>query len=406
MKSHAQALVLLPLAGLWELGCSSTPLSVGREVAGDAGASGVADAAGASGVADARGSALVGASDASLPVSTVDAGCAVGLASANTSVGSGMEGITVTPADDLPPPAPGAGVQIATPDYDPNDPNASQMIVQPGQERYAFYFAVLPNTVPLKIGALQSWMNSSNTDLIIRRLDDGADAAAAPFPDGTVTTTAPMTGLGPLLFLTMTPQAVISLYMPQGVGFSVAAHNEIMVSMHFVNQGCKPLNPKVKLNLLFAQNVQYEAGLMVSFNVSINVPMGTAAGPGTQTVNGSCQAPAGSKVFLATTETYSHATSASIDDVSQGQATEIVHTGTATSYPSHQEPGSGGDWLHPGVSLWRAPAFLTVGAGDSFTYQCVYANAQSTPVTVGETLSNEICMGIVYYFPAGNASCQ
>jgi Copper type II ascorbate-dependent monooxygenase, C-terminal domain len=161
------------------------------------------------------------------------------------------------------------------------------------------------------------------------------------------------------------------------------------------------------VNLLYAKNVMYQAGTMVSFNTSIDVPAATSAGPGTQTVSGTCTAPTGAQFFTMSTHTHKHATAAWVDYIHDGQTTEIVHTGTETTYPADQEPGSGTDWEHPGVGLWTAPNFLTVQAGDSFTYHCAYSNTASTAVTVGETACcNEMCMAIGYYFPAGTASCD
>ena len=34
--------------------------------------------------------------------------------------------------------------------------------------------------------------------------------------------------------------------------------------------------PKIKINLLFAKNVMYQAATMISFNTTINVPAATA----------------------------------------------------------------------------------------------------------------------------------
>ena len=186
---------------------------------------------------------------------------------------------------------------------------------------------------------------------MVLRMGDGVGAATTSIPDGTVAASIDRSTPSYVLHTAMTPEAITSLVMPPTIGFSVAAHNEIVLSMHFVNQGCTPLTPKIKVNLLFAQNVQHEAALIISFNAGINVPEGTASGPSTQTVTGTCQAPVGSQIFLATTRTFSRATSASVSYVSKGQATEIVHTGAATSYAPEQEPGSGGDWLDRVVQL-------------------------------------------------------
>jgi hypothetical protein len=107
------------------------------------------------------------------------------------------------------------------------------------------------------------------------------------------------------------------------------------------------------------------------------------------------------------THTHKHAKAAAVNFVRNGVSQEIVHTGAAASYPSEQQRGTGLDWEHPGVALWKGPDFLTVNAGDTFTYSCSYENTASTAVTVGETAAtNEMCMAVGYYFPAGNVSCR
>jgi hypothetical protein len=90
--------------------------------------------------------------------------------------------------------------------------------------------------------------------------------------------------------------------------------------------------------------------------------------------------------------THKHATEADVNFISDGQTQNIVKTT---------------DWESPDVGLFYAPNFLTIKQGDSFTYSCSYSNTTSTAVTVGETAaSNEMCMAIGYYFPAGAASCD
>jgi hypothetical protein len=216
------------------------------------------------------------------------------------------------------------------------------------------------------------------------------------------------TGLGGAwLYASSTPGQVITENMPEGVGISIANGTQLVLNMHFINTTSQPLAAKLKLNLLDAKNVMYQAGSMISFNVQINVPAASASGPGTQTVNGTCNAPVGAKFFMMSTHTHKNATAAWVEFVHNGQTSEIVHTGPTSTYPADQEPMSGTDWEHPGVGWWSAPNYLTVGQGDSFNYHCSYKNTGSTAITVGETAAyNEMCMAVGYYFPAGAASCR
>lgn len=307
---------------------------------------------------------------------------------------------------DLPAPPAGTGIQIVTPDYDVNDANAKNLIVQPGQEIFLCYYVTLPNTAAIDVGGFQSWMSPGSSHHFIAYQEGGTGPfAGTPQTSGTITSCN--FGGGTWMYATSTPGEVVGMNMPKGVGLPFPAKTQVMLNMHFINPTNGILYPKVKLNILFATNVQQKAAVMVSFNTQINVPPATASGPGTQTVSGTCTAPAGAKFFTMSTHTHKHATAAMINFVSGGASKEIVHTGETQGYPADQQQGSGTDWEHPGVALWNEPDYLTVQQGDTFTYSCSYANTATTAVTVGETAaSNEMCMAIGYYFPAGTARCN
>jgi hypothetical protein len=299
-----------------------------------------------------------------------------------------VPGLTVGPpgATDLAAPASADGIQFATP--------AGAYTVSPGQEIFPNYCVTVPSTI--EVGGFQSWMSIGSSHHFI--LYKGGTAAAGA---------ACTLGAYNWIYATSTPGQVVTETLPDGVGLQIAQNTQLIINMHFINPGSTPTTPQVKINLLYAKNVMYQAGTMVSFNSSIAVPPAMGSTPGTQTVQGTCTAPTGAKFFTMSTHTHKHATAAWIDYVHAGTTTEIVHTGTATSYPADQEPGSGTDYEHPGVGWWTAPNFLTVQAGDTFTYHCSYSNTGTTTITVGETAaSNEMCMAVGYYFPAGTAYCN
>jgi len=265
--------------------------------------------------------------------------------------------------------------------------------VQPNQEIFPNFCVTIPKDI--QVGGFQSLMSEGSSHHFIL------------YKGGTGGGSACTLGANDWMYASSTPGQVITENWPANVGLSVPNGTQLILNMHFINPGTTVSYPKIKVNLLFAKNVMYQAGTMVSFNSQINIPGATAAGPGMQTVSGTCTAPAGAKFFTMSTHTHKHATAAWVEYVHGGTTTEIVHTGATSTYPADQEPGSGTDWEHPGVGLWTAPNFLTVSSGDSFKYHCSYTNTASTSVTVGETAaSNEMCMAIGYYFPAGSAFCQ
>ncbi|MGO9835064.1 MAG: hypothetical protein ACLP1X_12690 [Polyangiaceae bacterium] len=297
-------------------------------------------------------------------------------------------GITAGPtgATDLAAPPASVGMQFAT--------VAGAYQVAPGDEIFPNFCVTVPNNI--QVGGFQSWMSEGSSHHFI--LYKGGTAPA----DGSCTL-----GANDWMYASSTPGQVITENFPANVGLSITANTQLILNMHFINPTANTLTPQIKVNLLYAQDVKYQAGTMVSFNTSIDIPPETAAGPGTQTVSGTCTAPVGANFFTMSTHTHDHATAAWVDYVHDGTSTEIVHTGTETTYPADQEPGSGVDWQHPGVGLWTAPNFLTVQAGDSFTYHCSYTNTSTSAVTVGETACcNEMCMAVGYYYPAGSASCN
>jgi hypothetical protein len=268
-------------------------------------------------------------------------------------------------------PAATEGFQIVTP--------PGMFSVQPNQETFPNYCAVLPNTAEFDVGRMQSWMppGSSHELYVFEQQPGGACGGA---------------GAQNWIFAASIPGTIVELKMPDGVGVPVQPGTQIVLSMHFINTTTSVEYPQVKLNLFGMSNLQYTAGAMVSFNAGINIPSATSAGPGVQTVNGMCTAPAGANFFAIGTHTNGHATVADVDFYSGGTTMNIVHTT---------------DWQNPDVGVWLTPPFLPVGAGDHFAYSCAYANTGATAVRVGDTQAfNEVCMTVGYYFPAGSAACQ
>ncbi len=283
-------------------------------------------------------------------------------------------GTSCTPGGDLLAPAAADGFQIVTP--------PGTYAVEPAQEIFPQYCATLPNTAEFDVGTVQSWMTpGSSHELIVYQ-------GGTPAPGSTA---ACSLGTDKWLYEASIAGEIVELKMPNGVGYRLPAGTQIILTIHFINVGTSTEHPQVKVNLLGTRNLQYTAGSMVSFNTTIDVPAASPRGPGTQTVMGMCTVPAGTNFFAIGTHTGGIATAADVNLVSGGTSTNVVHTT---------------DWQNPDVGVWTAPPFLAVHAGDSFTYSCAYSNPGASPVTVGETSSNEQCMAIGYYFPEGTVTCN
>jgi Copper type II ascorbate-dependent monooxygenase, C-terminal domain len=382
-------------------GCSSEkPAGGGGELGsgnlGSASSSGGSSATGSSSGGQASSGGSGGSTSSGGTASASSSGGAsgddasTGSSSGTTSSGGGADGGLVmpshgcgqgtscTPGTDLAPPAAADGFQFVL--------QSGQVTIQPNTEEYYCYYKTIPGNASIEVGAFQSWMSTGASHHFITY-----EATSATNPDGTLEGNCPGVA-GKWVYATSVSGQIIELQMPQNVGLTMAAGTQLVLNMHFVNPNSTPISPVLKLNVLYAKNVQYQAATMVSFNASIDVPPATAAGPGTQTVSGTCTAPVGSKFFAITSHTHKHATVTKVNYVSGGVVENVVDTT---------------DWESPDVGLFYAPDFLTVKTGDTFTYSCSYSNTTSSPVLVGETAaSNEMCMAIGYYFPAGTASCD
>lgn len=283
------------------------------------------------------------------------------------------QGTYCQPGDDLAAPDASQGFQLVSP---------SSITVQPGAEGFYCFYKNVPATTEVDVGGFRSWMTKGSSHHFITYLTGGTGSAKQP--DGTLQQC--QFGAGQWVYATSQSGLVVGMDMPATVGLPLPVGSQLMMNMHFFNTGDSVTTPVVKLNVLYANGVQSKAAAMYSFNTQINVPPG-----GTQTVRGTCTAPAGSNFFLMSTHTHKWATAADVNFVSGGQSTNIVHTS---------------DYENPGTHVWQAPNFLTTKAGDTFTYSCAYQNNETFAITVGETASrNEMCMAIGYYFPAGNATC-
>jgi hypothetical protein len=287
----------------------------------------------------------------------------------NNGMGCG-QGTVCMPGDDLAPPDAADGFQIVSP---------STISITPGGEQFLCYYKTVPQAADA--GGFRSWMTKGASHHFIVFQGSGG-------VDGSLQSCA--FGSGAWIYATSKSGMLVGMDMPPQVGLPFAAGTSLVMNMHLVNTGTAIVNPVVKLNVLYAKDVKYKAAAAYSAlspNLKINVPAF-----GTQTVNGMCSVPAGSKFFLWTTHTHKYATNVDINYVSGGQTTNIVKTT---------------DWENPGTHTWGPTDFLTTKAGDTFPFACTYKNPNAFAVTFGETAaSNEMCMAIGYFFPAGAYSCN
>jgi hypothetical protein len=262
-------------------------------------------------------------------------------------------------------PDPSLGLQIVTPTFTLN----------PGDEVFKCFHTIVPKNSEIDVHRFVSQMTPGSHHFILYAESSDSEAAS-----NTLDNTGCLTGVGAQWVYA---SSSVDNYtpMPDGVAMPMIANQPLAFDMHYINTGTTSLPVHITLNLELATGTFQKAGALVSFNTSINIPPN-----GTQTVSGSCAAPAGAQFFIASTHTHKHATVATIDKAVNGQITqELVHTT---------------DWEHPAVGSWGTPPYMTFASNEQVYYSCSYQNDTSAAITVGTSaIKNEMCMAILYFFP-------
>jgi hypothetical protein len=179
------------------------------------------------------------------------------------------------------------------------------------------------------------------------------DSLVFPSDDGTATPLAAEIGAGQLAFLHM---------------YALNVNVEpLTTSLYLSAQALDPAATYTKS----ATYMTYNANLVL-------FPM--SSGSAEQT----CATPAGSKFWRLTSRTHRRAT-----------VSKIINAGSDVVVST--------DWEHPAVATFSAPSFVTFGSG--MTYRCEYFNPSPFTVQDGASeFSDEVCMGIGYFFPADSGA--
>jgi hypothetical protein len=297
---------------------------------------------------------------------------------AGSTGGSGFTGECEACTLGLDPPAPADGFQLASP---------GSIALNPGEESFVCYYKNVPGKAEVNAGAFRSLMQFGVHDFITF-LDTGTGTGVfgggPKQPEGTLRTCT--FGGGQWLYAASPGTYHDSMDLPRGVAIPLPSGSQIILNMHLLNTRAEIVYPSMKLNVLYAQQVQYKAATMVSYNEQISVPP-----QGAQTVKGACTPATNSKFFLFTTHTHGFATSADVNYLSGGQTTNLVHTT---------------NWENPASQVWTAPNFLQTQAGDTFTYGCSYENPTTPALTVGDGIHSDVCVAVGYFFPAATTICN
>jgi hypothetical protein len=173
---------------------------------------------------------------------------------------------------------------------------------------------------------------------------------------------------------------------PAGVGMPLPAKQHVVFQLHLRNASGSALTvpaAAVNLNGSTAQGLQ-TAGLVVAGNLDIAIP---PLSPNVQ-VNGGCAAPFPLPHVFAV---FPHMHALGV---------HIAMTITSSAMGVESLIDEAWDFGSQGVY----PATGSAATGDPIGVTCTYTNPTNETVVFGESSTDEMCLGVLYYYPATQAS--
>lgn len=284
---------------------------------------------------------------------------------------------TSTPAPYRPPPG---AVSASFPDT----------VIPPGVEKTECVVLRLNNETPIRVGAIHNVLGPGSHHLIVYRVTDTEEKRTPfecfPFFD----TLDPAKG-SPLM---VTQKADDLLQLPEGVAFSLEAHQMVRLEMHYINPASAPKTIQATSEMIPISEDAFrdEADFLFIGNPDIRIaPMQRyTLGPTF------FQLPpdlTGSKFFAMTGHQHHFGTNVQVSTVSGPD-----DTGTAVyDVPDWR-------WNEPKTEVFPTPLELPVGGGFKFT--CTWQNTSASYVGFGESANDEMCFFWAYYYPSkGSKVC-
>jgi hypothetical protein len=256
--------------------------------------------------------------------------------------------------------------------------------VPPSSTASDCYYFRASNASALAVKRWTSDMTPGTHHLIVY-----AGSAGQP-ADGTLSTAAcgvgSSTTFPPWLFASHTAHGELTLPADDGtgkpVGMALAAGQPMVIQMYFVNATATAVAAHVTLSgYAYPVGTTYtQTDAFVTYNNSISIaPQATGV-----LAAKTCNVPSGVKFWRVSTESHMQSTATDLKD-----GASVLFTST--------------NWENPGAMTWLAAPFYTFASG-AMTYECTYNN---TGANMGSVIhsgasfqTDEVCMGIGYFFPS------
>lgn len=245
----------------------------------------------------------------------------------------------------------------------------------------------LPNDEPIKIKGLHNVLSTASHHLIVYKDDMDATEQTTPMPcqpfTGALNTT------GKIMPLAITQKHDDEIDLPDGVAYTLAAHQMIKLEMHYINATDADVMAQATVNFLTADasTIHDEAGLIFTGSPDINIPAN-----GQQTLHEFFTVPSTfdlsqSHIFAVTGHEHQWGTGVQVN-VAPSKTGPMTSVYNPTPFL----------WAEPATQTFATPFSVPQGGGFDFT--CTWTNTSNKAVKFGESANDEMCFFWLYYYPA------
>lgn len=267
---------------------------------------------------------------------------------------------------------PQIGVQLSSPSF----------TVPAETEWYQCIYMKVPSNVDLDVVEFDSTMlpGSHHMNMFI--------APQNNYPDGIAD--CPGNDMATFQYVYATQQVQATAVLPAHVAIKIPAQAQIVMQSHYVNASASAIQGGVKINLVAVASGSEEiiyAATFAALNLDLSVPPQTSKIETKTCILSSSQP---YRVVGFAPHMHSHATEFDVNLYDGTQATDLLYQTFS--------------WHDPPYHYFDPPMILPAGSG--FTYSCHYTNTLDYTLVWGNTVTEEMCMLVGYYYPSnGNIVC-
>jgi hypothetical protein len=271
--------------------------------------------------------------------------------------------------------------------------NWGPVTVPPGDEGTKCIWIRLSNETPIKVRQMHNVLSASSHHLIVYK--DDMDTTEQLTPVDCQPFTGALNTTGSIAPIMITQKADDALTLPDGVAYTLGAHQMIKVEMHYVNATDAAADATAMIEFYRADEalIHDEANILFIGSPDISIAPGAST-----TVKQFFTVPStidlsASKIFAITGHTHHYGTDMQ------------VRVGPSKAGPMRSvyapQPFS---WSEPETTT-HVPEF-SVPRDGGFEFECSYTNTGTQTVKFGERASDEMCFFWAYYYPSqGSRVC-